>query len=886
MEAQPVTTFDWAHMRDSYNGSEDSIWTKAVAHLMLYAGCAVKSQYGVSSTGAYTDDIPKGLTEYFAYDKSAIGIKFRTDFTQEAWDNLVYSELAQGRPMIYNGTAGSGGGHSFVCDGYEYGNFFHINWGWGGMGNGYFQLAVMNPRESGIGGAEGYNMKQNIIIGIQPGDPEGDDPGPQQEDALTVTGFALGFTGGMMERDRQSDGFSIYKRKTFNLNYADHVGTQKRYDVGLALYNTDGTFHSMVINRGIYSTTLTSALGSFIKFGENLEVRNAVKFAAGLTGTFKVLPMYKLEGTDEWKPMLESDRFYLECVITAYTATFTVHPIVDLEAKEFTFEGGEKVGVQEQIHVTLKNNSVDRFFGNLYLWFGNQQMDDMSPYTSSIQAEVLPESEKVVTFNITPENVGTQTVRISLDDRGEKLISGSGSVTITQPEQGDMNLSVAITAENAVDNVIYDSHARFKVDVTNNGTAEYNKFMLAPLFIVHKNEVGQVIGGDMITYSQSELSVKAGETKTYYFDFNDLAFGETYALNIYARDENGVLKNLVRTGESVYYDIKRGLVTWDGSSIIGNGAPASGDIVIPENALAARLEGLDITSVTPNANPNTIYFLGEDEKVPAGLEGHNVVNGMTSKGITLQDGYGYFVPQSVTTPVTYSRTFTNARNDGERKAWSSIVLPFTPTKVMADEQELGWFCNAEDTDKDFWIYRFAQETDSVAQFDYAEKMEANVPYIIAMNQARGMAGKTVIWSADEVILKAEPIAYTSGECYLMAGTFVKLQALENVYAIDAQGAKYVLAENATVEPFRAYFSQLESVNDGGEILLPGEEVTTIPCDVNMDGIVNVSDVTTLVNYILGINVPQFDIVAANVNNDDTINVSDVTALVNLILGSN
>ena len=79
MEELPVTTFDWEHMKDSYNGSEDAVYTDAVATLMYYAGAAVKSQYGISSTGAYTDDIPKGFTEYFAYDANTIAIKFRTD---------------------------------------------------------------------------------------------------------------------------------------------------------------------------------------------------------------------------------------------------------------------------------------------------------------------------------------------------------------------------------------------------------------------------------------------------------------------------------------------------------------------------------------------------------------------------------------------------------------------------------------------------------------------------------------------------------------------------------------------------------------------------------------------------------------------------------------
>lgn len=55
-----------------------------------------------------------------------------------------------------------------------------------------------------------------------------------------------------------------------------------------------------------------------------------------------------------------------------------------------------------------------------------------------------------------------------------------------------------------------------------------------------------------------------------------------------------------------------------------------------------------------------------------------------------------------------------------------------------------------------------------------------------------------------------------------------------------------------------------------------------PGDVNGDGKVNVSDVTTLVNMILGV-IPK-DEEHADVNGDGKVNVSDVTALINIILG--
>ncbi len=54
-------------------------------------------------------------------------------------------------------------------------------------------------------------------------------------------------------------------------------------------------------------------------------------------------------------------------------------------------------------------------------------------------------------------------------------------------------------------------------------------------------------------------------------------------------------------------------------------------------------------------------------------------------------------------------------------------------------------------------------------------------------------------------------------------------------------------------------------------------------DVNDDGVVNISDVTTLIDYLLGGSLEHFSIANANVNMDSKISISDVTALIDLLL---
>lgn len=800
-EDLPVTTFDWAHMLDSYNGSEDQVYTDAVATLMLYVGHAAHMTYALTASGTTDPYIPKAFNNYFDYNAQLV---YRSDYDQQAWEDMVYQELVAGRPMVYNGRAGSGGGHSFVCDGYEMGDYYHINWGWGGLGNGYFQLAILNPYAAGIGAStstEGYNIDQTAIIGITPGySGQG-----QVNHVLTVYNM---YYSGNRELERGSNGFYLQKRRQVVVTAEDHIDDGTKYDRGIALYDSNNNFVEMIASMTYYSSYISvtdkwpdSNSSTYYYFGKNIS-----------NGKYKIVPVCQVQGTSEWIPMLESDRYYIEMTVSGNTATLVDHPLNDLTATNFEFTGDHRVGSAEQCHVTVQNNSDDRFSGKLFLYVSNEQIDEYGEYTTVVEAEIPAHGSKVVTFNFTPQNTGTKSAQLSLHDSsmGGSKIQGTGSVTIEgAAETVPMDLSVVIEATNAIDGVIYDTHARFKVDVTNNADGDYNRYLLAPLFIV--DESGK---GTMVTYQQTTLRIPAHETVTLYYDFDNLAYGSTYALNMYGRNENEQTVNLVESGHSVYYQVQRGLVTWDGTSMMGTSGPASGNISIPANALAARLEGLNITSVTPSGNPNTIYFIGKNESVPSGLEGLNVVKGNVAQNISLKDGYGFFTPQSFTAQtINYERTFTKARQNGVAENWSTIVLPFSPTACSANSNNL-------------WIERFAQEANGEVKFSEETSIKANVPYIIAIKKNSNLLNTPISWSASNALLKAEPIAYTSGAQYLMAGTFVN-QSLDGIYAVNSAGSLAKWSSNAqSVAPFRAYFKELEALDSHSDIPLPGEATTS------------------------------------------------------------
>ncbi|MDE6683212.1 MAG: C10 family peptidase [Muribaculaceae bacterium] len=168
--------YDWNNMLDTYVAGEyTDAEADAVAFLMKSCGYSVEMNYSTTGSGALSPRIGYALGEYFKYDKSKLRYMIRDCFSLDEWEQMIYSSLKYYGPVILNGQSNDGG-HSFVCDGYDKDGYFHINWGWGGVSDGYYLLNVLDPYNQGIGGSgdnSGFNYMQDAIIGITPAkDPE------------------------------------------------------------------------------------------------------------------------------------------------------------------------------------------------------------------------------------------------------------------------------------------------------------------------------------------------------------------------------------------------------------------------------------------------------------------------------------------------------------------------------------------------------------------------------------------------------------------------------------------------------------------------------------------------------------------------------------------
>lgn len=153
--------YDWTNMIDRYNNGEYSnMQADAVALLMKDCGVSLNMNYGPVSGASIYSYYP-AFKNYFRYSSRTVN---RSGCETAEFTKIITDELQEGRPLIYCGT-GEDGGHAFVVDGYDTNYFLHVNWGWGGYSDGYFDMNYMDPTGLGIGGGSGaFKWNQGIVL--------------------------------------------------------------------------------------------------------------------------------------------------------------------------------------------------------------------------------------------------------------------------------------------------------------------------------------------------------------------------------------------------------------------------------------------------------------------------------------------------------------------------------------------------------------------------------------------------------------------------------------------------------------------------------------------------------------------------------------------------
>lgn len=165
-DMMPATRFDWPNVRNDYRNGYTEAEANAIALLSLACGMSVHMNYGLYASGANHWWGLDAFRRVFGFEVARC--LDRILYTPERWTALLRHELEQGHPLAYAGHNMELGGHAFNIDGIDTQGFYHVNWGYGGAYDGWYDLDWLNPWETSdldsLGIAEGFFCNHSVLL--------------------------------------------------------------------------------------------------------------------------------------------------------------------------------------------------------------------------------------------------------------------------------------------------------------------------------------------------------------------------------------------------------------------------------------------------------------------------------------------------------------------------------------------------------------------------------------------------------------------------------------------------------------------------------------------------------------------------------------------------
>lgn len=792
----PVTTFDWENMSDTYNGTGtvSDPKNKAVATLMQYAGAAVRMDYSPDESGSSSSYVPWALVEYFGYDGD-IDLANRNDYTYAEWVNLIYDELSRG-PVYYSGVSTSSA-HAFVVDGYAENDYFHLNWGWGGMSDGYFKLCLLDPESQGIGGnstGAGYKYSQEALVNMKPVD----DGVSEAINDLRLYVDKLSLSARSLSRTGSDKNFAV----TASQSVYNMVIEQGTFDFGYALY--DGNNQLAI---------LAKTENKLLSYYYGTDDQKVLQFGAGIAeGVYKIVPVSKLHSASSYVPSYSAESYYILVEISEKTATLTIHNDKIIQGA-IELQGNPVVGKTSQVKATVKNNG-DLYSGDIMLFLGTPTSGDRVSYSMADGQSVEIESGKTeeFTFSFTPKSTGSFV--LLLVNEVQNPIAEPLSITVTEAAATTPLTYLGTVLENTSSTgntkTVYGTTARFAVTLQNTGSTVNNDGLAV--------KVADYTVGMYTKELLVDASISPSQTTTVYFDVENLEYDHTYQLYYfdYNSDSHTDFNFIPKRGVNIV--LSDGSIRFEKPSLV---------VTMPDDAVALDISSLtSVNQVRPNGNPNALYYVNPS-KVPMGLTDKNVVKNGAIGQLTLVEGYDFFVASDFeAASVSYTRQFAKGVNG--KNGWSTLVLPFKPETIKQGEQSLDWFHQSSDSGKDFWLKELVADDAKTLSFADAASFEANTPYLIGVPGSEWGAAKdltlkdiTFATASPTKFLAFEHMAVT-GEHFVFKGS-TTATAASGAYVLNADGNAFVQDANAVAAPFRAHFMAVKD-SETVEVLPVGLDV--------------------------------------------------------------
>lgn len=396
MEIPTITreegVYDWDNMLPKYNKEANATQQQkdAVAKLMYHCGAAVQMNYGPESAASVS---ATKLAKYFGYDADLMMDLNRSTFSLDKWMQIIDTELAAGRPVLYSGQA-SDGGHQFICDGKDGEGLYHINWGWSGSQNGYFDLSLLNPEKGGTGSGsstEGYNRLCSMTIGIAPDNGVVDAP-------LATVPDIKAMNYGFLDTTTKDHRLNPDEAFDFWLDYGLGNQTYQAFSGYAALgilQEEDGSYR-IVSQKAPINVRPIPGEGMISIVDVNFHVTDAFE-----VGTVTLCPLYSKDG-ENWTLCDIPASFPSVMLKITKTKMDVTSPLTA------QVTGPEKLetGAYGTFQVTLSNLSDLEYFGYIDVSFSDKAERENASLARELYVSVPAHGSVTRTFNLLPKQAG------------------------------------------------------------------------------------------------------------------------------------------------------------------------------------------------------------------------------------------------------------------------------------------------------------------------------------------------------------------------------------------------------------------------------------------------------------------------------------------------
>ena len=752
---QPVpagTVIDWEHTNEAFlrEGTDPAI-KDAVSNLMMYCGTAVRMYYGEFDSSSHNLRAMYALKHYFDYDPT-IYILDRASYTYYDWCNLLYDELRAGRPILYNGQSNYGG-HSFIIDGYDGNEMFHFNLGWNLNSTVYAILSSVghdsardNP--DAYDSPDGYVYHQTAVINIQ-------------KAALSQGIYHVSLTCDVS--------FLDYEEAVF-VSYYNNEDEPYTVDLGLGYRDADGNLQVAKAVEGV-----SIAAGS-----SNSQDYRASDLSLP-QGEYRVVPIARLSGgISEWEVVGNELDYQLAKADAQGHVTLAGHKRkAVLSATDITFSGHPYADQELYVFCNIKNTGEEDFFNKLYFFWNDNPANkgiEAGHYLLWSQATVNAGGSAPVEFYFTPERAGDYTVWITTDAAGEEVV-GQANVSIGAQMPYEVTSEAPVTISNIKvanfqDGVILGNDVVADFDVTNTSTDKYFHGL------VQMGAIRYSLGGEYYLDEKYPeglthvYDIAPGETRHFQFSVTDLKADCEVMIKLHAGSWDVAFT-------SDHYPLLSAPILYTPGGV-KTPLKAASSITIPETAAAVDLTNVaeTVTTVVPNSNPNTIYYVKAGTTVPQGLSGHNVVIGEEAKSIVLDAAYGVAVPKA------FRAASAKCTLQVKKGTWTTLCMPFT-SSLTNNQVEI-----AAITDED------------------AEHITVNPAQWFEAYQTcfiRGTADGQQTLAASNVLFPKQGNAISVLNNFKAQGVMGQA-TVQDVYVLNDSGTTLTHMRSAQMKPFTSFFT--------------------------------------------------------------------------------